>query len=426
MDPKDFTGHQDVFHQIEDLKRHFKNKGGVIVSDILDQEGNQYVDLVQEGGGVLGIALIGYLYVMEEMGIRFLNLAGTSAGSISTLLLAALGTPDKRKSDELIRIVANKDFNDFVDGDKDARKFIATAIRGKRRFKLLFRGAQILDNLKNDLGLNPGDHFHLWLTDILKNNDIENTKQLKERISTLPKDLYLRGHTNHKVKPEVKIKILTSDITTNSKIIFPEMGELYYQDVDESNPADFVRASMSIPIFFQPFKKYDIPSGIEQMKKWDKLLKYRGNIPTEILFVDGGIMSNFPIDVFHRHNKVPRKPTFGVKLGYDRDESNEIENPLTLLYSCFNSARQIRDFEFIFNNNEFEQLVAYVETDDYNWLNFDLGREEKIGLFLNGVKSACSFLKEFDWERYKAFRRGIIRRKALEVIGKDENTERRS
>ena len=39
------------------------------VSDVTDREGNQYVDLVQEGGGVLGIALVGYTYVLEKMAI---------------------------------------------------------------------------------------------------------------------------------------------------------------------------------------------------------------------------------------------------------------------------------------------------------------------------------------------------------------------
>ncbi len=49
-------------------------------SDIEDAGGHQYVDLVQEGGGVLGIALVGYTYVLENAGIRFFSLAGTSAG----------------------------------------------------------------------------------------------------------------------------------------------------------------------------------------------------------------------------------------------------------------------------------------------------------------------------------------------------------
>ena len=33
----------------------------------MDKSGNYYVDLVQEGGGVLGIALVGYTYILEQM-----------------------------------------------------------------------------------------------------------------------------------------------------------------------------------------------------------------------------------------------------------------------------------------------------------------------------------------------------------------------
>ena len=36
-----------------------------------------------EGGGVLGIALTGYTYILEQAGIRFLGVGGTSAGSIN-------------------------------------------------------------------------------------------------------------------------------------------------------------------------------------------------------------------------------------------------------------------------------------------------------------------------------------------------------
>ncbi|MFQ2704535.1 hypothetical protein ACK3ZF_16740 [Aeromonas caviae] len=37
-----------------------------IYSDAIDEDGNQYIDIVMEGGGVLGVALIGYLYTLEE------------------------------------------------------------------------------------------------------------------------------------------------------------------------------------------------------------------------------------------------------------------------------------------------------------------------------------------------------------------------
>ena len=71
-------------------------KSGKPYSDIVDAEGHQYVDLVQEGGGMLGIALVGYSYVLEQAGIRFFSLAGTSAGAINTLMLAAIGNDSRQ------------------------------------------------------------------------------------------------------------------------------------------------------------------------------------------------------------------------------------------------------------------------------------------------------------------------------------------
>ena len=54
-------------------------------SDVIDAEGHQYVDLVMQGGGMLGIALVGYTYVLEQVGLRFLGLGGSSAGAINAL-----------------------------------------------------------------------------------------------------------------------------------------------------------------------------------------------------------------------------------------------------------------------------------------------------------------------------------------------------
>ena len=72
-----FTEHPTVFHLIDDLKKEGIPQKSF--SDVVDDKGHQYVELVMEGGGVLGVALIGYNYVLEQMGLRFFSLAGTSA-----------------------------------------------------------------------------------------------------------------------------------------------------------------------------------------------------------------------------------------------------------------------------------------------------------------------------------------------------------
>jgi NTE family protein len=57
----DFLKQTGVYSIIEKLNADLKSKNkDLIVSDVTDEQGNQYVDLVQEGGGVLGIALVGY------------------------------------------------------------------------------------------------------------------------------------------------------------------------------------------------------------------------------------------------------------------------------------------------------------------------------------------------------------------------------
>ncbi|MBT8273081.1 MAG: patatin-like phospholipase family protein, partial [Bacteroidia bacterium] len=84
------------------------------------------VDLVQQGGGMYGIALLGYTYIMEKIGIRFYSHGGTSAGAINASFLAAINSDvyeqkspfdNSRfatKSEVLTHIIANTDFSKFM------------------------------------------------------------------------------------------------------------------------------------------------------------------------------------------------------------------------------------------------------------------------------------------------------------------------
>src|SRR5262245_20451428 len=122
-------------------------------SDIVDDAGNQYVDIVMEGGGVLGIALVGYTYALEQMGIRFLSAGGTSAGAINALLLAAVDDVGTAKSERLLDILGTLDMFAFVDGDGDARDMVRALIDWDHTgaVKLAWKAAQVIDNLREDL-----------------------------------------------------------------------------------------------------------------------------------------------------------------------------------------------------------------------------------------------------------------------------------
>jgi NTE family protein len=404
MKVKDFTDHPEVSKSINRLKDYWTKKRKE-VSDILDPKGNQYVDLVMEGGGVLGIALVGYTYALESVGIRFLGLGGTSAGAINTLLIAALDKPDSKKSGKCLKALSALNMMDFVDGDSDARDFIENMVRKAGSSKMVWKGMQVIDNLTEDLGLNPGDAFEKWVEDVLEKAGVLTLADLD--VIMAPPDLHTRdGKPLSKKKAGSHLALVSAEVSTETKVVFPGMADLFWSRPRTVNPAKFVRASMSIPYFFHPFRIGNVPQGDTAAKKWDQKAGYTGVLPNTATFVDGGIVSNFPIDIFHGSG-VPLAPTFGAKLGVDRTKSRNIQNPLSLLGAVFNSARHCADYDFLIKNRDYRKLVAFIPTGNHNWLDFFLKDEAKVDLFARGVRTAADFLIKFNWKAYKDIREMI-------------------
>ena len=418
MDVKQFTENGTILSILKELE----SLKGKKFSDLVDDDGNQYVDLVQEGGGVLGVALVGYVFILEKMGFRFLSLAGTSAGSINTILMAVAGTCDEEKSAWILECLCNKNLYDFVDGDSDAKDFIDALISGAGNLKLGIKAAQVIDNFRDDFGLNPGKNFHQWLTNLMAQKGIRNYDDLhklrekgfgekeNEAGDKVKINLKKRQPNGTLIQYDKKnhwseIAIVAADITTQSKIVFPAMMDLFYENAGIQNPADFVRASMSIPFFFIPFRIKNIPQGADAWEKWNRKTGLNATVPNEIMFMDGGIISNFPIDIFHDNTKVPSCPTFGIKLGYDKAETNKNEKISSLVSALFDTARFAYDFEFLNKNPDFKHLIGNIDTNGHNWLNFGLTDDEKMDLFIRGARTAANFLKGFDWEKYKEIRK---------------------
>ena len=390
------------------------NKKSKLFSDIIDNAGNQYVDLVMEGGGMLGIALVGYTWALEQAGIRFLGVGGTSAGSINALLVAALDVPAQAKSPKLLQLLASKDFFDFVDGDSDAVDFIESWIQGSGKIKLAFKAAQVIDTLNERWGLNPGRAFETWIRDILAAENIHCLKDLRQRMNTLPDGLRERSGAllDTPEKAASRLAIVAADVATESKIVFPDHAHLYYAEPDKVNPAAFVRASMSIPYFFEPYKISPLPRDAAAEKRWQTVgydsKKEKGGLPRYGLFVDGGIMSNFPIDLFHDYSAVPSAPTFGVKLQYD-NRRRDIKGPLQLFAAIFNSSRHCLDYDFLHKNPDYRHLIQWIPCQQYNWLDFRMKEKDKAGLFREGAFQALDFLENFNWQAYKQLRETLIR-----------------
>jgi NTE family protein len=79
------------------------------------------------------------------------------------------------------------------------------------------------------------------------------------------------------------------------------------------------------------------------------------------------------------------------------------------LQALFFAFRYFYDKEFLSNNKEYSMLVKEVSVKDVHgkeidWLDFQMSTDKKRQLFMNGVKAACEFLKDYDWMAVKKAR----------------------
>ncbi len=502
-----------------------KKKTGIekmpVFSDMIKTEAGktyQYVNYVQEGGGVLGVALVGYTYVLEKMGIRFLKLAGTSAGAINTMMLAAVDkknytTAEKElnetfttKSEIILYEMLNYDLWNLVDGSKFGKRLIRMAIKAKNNLKLIIKvllfslvialvsslffglvslfntdGDRLMDSAKwvikivslvavssvlilgivggvmayylkrfskSSFGINPGKNFHKWMTDILTRNGVKTKDDLDAKMTESFKGIQLSAerkamqyaHDDDKVAPPF-LTIIASDITNQTKVEFPLMASEYWAQPGKVNPADYVRASMSIPIFFEPFK-IDVTGVLQQKNTGTKLKAFAENQRTVeqkiVQFVDGGILSNFPINVFHNPKiEWARIPTLGVKLEDEEHEkpadkkANEAVKPKRnlgpFLGSILSTIRFYYDRDFLKRNMIYETCIAHIDVEGINWLDFGIKEATQKKLFLQGAKAAKTFFlgseiggnfwvdgkekpfKAYDWEEFKKERQKMVK-----------------
>lgn len=402
-------------------------------SDIVDDEGRQYVDLVQQGGGVLGIALVGYTYIMEKAGIRFFSLAGTSAGAINTVAMAGMSPIGEEVSEKILGILTDLDMFSFVDGGNLIRWLIKRGVSGRAGlFTIAISSLPVYFRIKRKLGLNPGQEFVNWIDDHVRISPEDGSQS--DRASTLAElqahreripPLKVRG-SGERIDRSPALKIITSDVTTKTKVTLPLMADLYWKNPDKLPLSTLVRASMSIPFFFDPMVVTDIPNAganedhldDKETTRWWKYAGYRGEIPPEVRFVDGGMLSNFPINSLHNEKgDPPRKPTFGVLLSSWRNTWSDTSRLSGFSGAMINTMRQLHDYDFFLRHPEYQKLVCSIDADGvmektpdgnevtkYNWLDFNMSREKQIELFLLGATKAVEFLKGFDWELYKEIR----------------------
>lgn len=303
-------------------------------------------DLVLEGGGVRGIGLTGALTVLTQGGYEFQRIAGTSAGAIVGSLVAAGCTTDK-----IVEIMNSLDYRDF----RDPTMLSRLGPVGK------------LASLLVENGLYKGDFLRNWMVERLAECGVRTFGDLK---LTGPEYEHLPENQRY------KLVIVTADLSKGQMVYLPWDYAKYGLNPDEQVVADAVRTSMSIPFFFKP-------AHIGQNT-----------------FVDGGMLSNFPVDIF---DDSAAWPTFGIKLSSKENAlqiSRKVTGPLSLANALFAAMSNGQDQRHLDNPATIARTI-FVDTGKIQSTDFDITKEQQATLYANGEKYATKFLQTWDFERYK-------------------------
>lgn len=283
---------------------------------------------VFKGGGVMGIGLVGGLSVAEANGWRWKAVAGTSAGSIVAALVGA-----GYRSDEVHQIIFDLDFKKFEDGN----------------FKLI--------NFLMNEGLYKGQYVVNLMDQLMG----EKLGKAEVTFRDLP----------------IPTKMVASDLTHRRMLVFPD--DLAHAPYNLPDPLSFpvshaVRASISIPFFFEPYRMV-LPGG------------------TKATLVDGGLLSNFPVELFEPLGKPAMVPTFGFNL-YSPGSATvqETDTPMEMVSAMLNTMLGARD-KWALEEQNYARAIN-IDTGIYHTTQFDIDEAGKAWLYESGQRAAKEFFAD--------------------------------
>lgn len=310
-------------------------------------------DLVLEGGGVKGIALVGAITVLEENGYTFHRIAGTSAGAIVGALLAA-GVA----GDELAEVMRHLDYRKFADRTR------------------LDRWLGKLPALLWDKGMNEGRYAKQWLDMLLGGHGVHSFNDLRLSDPGLPST------------KDYRLVVMASDIS-NGRLRalpwdYPALG-LTREQTGQTPIVDAVRASMSIPFFYKPVRFRNPATG------------------EPVTLVDGGMLSNFPVAAFDvPQTQQPRWPTFGIKLsGKPGSQTTRFRTSSDIDYVKAMLATMTGFYDQM--HIEEPSVLArtiFVDTFGVKATEFGLDADTATRLYDSGRHAATKFLARWNFQDY--------------------------
>ena len=320
---------------------------------------DKFADLVLEGGGVRGIGLAGAIITLDEAGYRFKRVAGTSAGAIAASVVVAL-QKTRTPMSQLQAILGTIDFKRFM--QKSALRKALGAV-GDAEHLLLH------------MGVYDGDYLIEWLSDAL--TQLGAPAHFSDYKEVDP------AADSTKVDNAYPLVVTTSDITRGKSVRLPWDYAQYGLDPDKQRLVDAVRASMSIPFFFEPIR-FRSPA-IAGPPAFDA---------GTVTWVDGGLLDNFPVDVFDRTDGQPsRWPTIGIKLSARTvvpTKPANTDGTINEAIACLHTALDNADRFYVTEDRA--KRTIFVDNCGVKSTDFNLPAGDQKALYDSGVAAAKDWL----------------------------------
>lgn len=303
-------------------------------------------DLVCEGGGVRGIGLVGAVDALAQAGYRFPRVAGTSAGAIVASLVAALqvaGEPLSRLA-EVMRTI-------------DYRKFLDRSLIG--RVPLIGGGLSLLVS-----------------------DGVYRGAYLEQLLAGLLGDLGVRtfGDLRTGEEPEQfawSLVVTASDLSRRRLVRIPWDLSSYQIDPDDFPVARAVHASSAIPYVFEPVRVGGAT------------------------WVDGGLLSGFPVELFDRPDAAPRWPTFGIRLSARPGipPTKPVHGPVSLGIAAIETLVSNQDNAYIDDPCTVRRTI-FVPADEVSPIDFNITVDQREALYQRGLQAGKQFLQTWNYADY--------------------------
>ncbi|WNB93571.1 patatin-like phospholipase family protein [Bacillus sp. NEB1478] len=298
------------------------------------------IDGVFSGGGIKALSLIGAVEAAEDKGLSFERVAGTSAGALMAALIKA-----GYKASELKEVIDGLDFRKFLD---KSHKIVPVPFTNW--LKLYWK-----------LGLFKGDYLENWVAGLLANRGIVTFADI----------------------PAGSLKIIASDISRGRLVVIPDDLEEYGLLPERFPIARAVRMSCSLPYFFYPIKLFN-------------------RVGQKSYIVDGGVLSNFPMWLFQRKDRIPIRPVLGFQLSSylnDHIPAHYVKNAFDLFKALFETMMQAHDNRYIDAHDARD--IIFMPVKQVSVIDFQLSAEAKNELYQFGYERAEQFLQ--GWMNEKTY-----------------------